>query len=164
LWGKTLTAPQTLAPSTSPAAITATPEYGRTSAEAGASTAIKTSGLGGVHTEDCIVVEAFEGQKEKNTQDQKPKVRANDQGGDYRPSTLMVVINHSELSANTPEQTVSEDELAEEANISCHVSAVANRQDFQNTLTGKVVTYYPPHSMLANVLAEGRRYSATFRC
>lgn len=121
-----LTPPRIIASSTSPT------KYSRTSTEAGASPR-------GVHTEDSIEAEVFEEQKETNIQDHKPKLRPDDQGGDYRPSTVMVLIDHSERSANTPEHTVSEDELAEEENLSCHISAVASRKDFQSSRTVKVV-------------------------
>jgi len=71
----------------------------------------------------------------------------------------MVMIDHSELSANTSEQTTSEGELAQEANISCRVSTIASRKGFEKIVTGKVVSILPL-LMLANVLAEGRRCSA----
>jgi len=146
--------PQTLA---SINTSSATCEEDCTSAEPGASTAIEALGLGEVHTEDYILVEAFEGQKENNIQNPRSKGRPSGDGGDCRRSTFMVVVDHSEPSANTPEETVSEDEFTEGA----------NQQGFENILTGKVVSiptpHIPPPSMVANVLAEDRRYSTTVR-
>jgi len=129
--------------------MTANPEYDRLST---------TSGLGEVHTEDCVWVEAPEMQKEKKIEDPKQKGRPSSQGSDYRSSKFMVMIDHSKLSANTSEQTTSEGE-SQEANISCCVPTIASRKGFEKIVTGKVVSILPL-LMFANFLAEDRRCSA----
>ena len=121
----------------------------RTSVERGRSPAIDVSGRGEDYAEDFISVEAPGAQrKEKKIQDLRQHSRPSGQGCDYRPSTLMVVIDHSESPAKMSEQTPSECEMAEGANVAWCDSTVANIEGFQKTPNIKV-TNVPPNTRYA---------------